>query len=587
MILPVDIKEVNDIVDSADEKELWIVGREFERPPYFHAGKGGDTRLSRALRVCVEGRITPNSDGSYTVEGSEHRTYRVSDSCSCPNSQKSSTKWCYHLVATWPVRRVATPPAARSPRGARHAAPRDMGMEEGTREYGGTPDPTPAASLPDSLLPSLPLPPVSVDDRLAQAAADARDHVFDALPTPEEDRMTEDPSPYMPEPDDAPVAVLDAPVTTPALRPVPPQVDDLEAALQVWTTERAVVQRFLKQELKPNVDYYTLRIGNKDSKPSLSKAGAEKVMGWLKLQASFTPDTGTWEMLGRPTDLVCFVCTLRTRSGEIVGEGRGARSLKKDGGDVNKAIKMAEKSANVSAILRTGALSDVFTQDAEDMQDEPAKPRPQPHPPRRNTASVSGRRCRRWVWLGPVASRSNAVRVVKRLGSKRVILIPDEYLAKYVASQTSVQIIAWKGHCEVHEKFSGEDVRQIRDAHPGAIVLAHPECPPDVLEEADFAGSTSALSTHVKEIRRPKVVLLTECSMSDNVAAKPRRGVREAMQPLPAHEAHHAGEHLRRARDHQARGHGRSRDRRARACGGRAHDQPQPLKQVNGNGRNR
>ncbi len=81
------------------------------------------------------------------------------------------------------------------------------------------------------------------------------------------------------------------------------------------------------------------------------------------------------------------------------------------------------------------------------------------------------------------------------------------------------KIIAWKGHCEVHEKFSGEDVRQIRDAHPGAIVLAHPECPPDVLEEADFAGSTSALSSHVKESSARKVVLLTECSMSDNVAA--------------------------------------------------------------------
>ena len=162
------------------------------------------------------------------------------------------------------------------------------------------------------------------------------------------------------------------PATT-ALRSRTPQVDDLEAALQVWTTERAVVQRFLKQELKANIDYYTLRIGGKDSKPSLSKAGAEKVMGWLKLQASFTPDTGTWEMLGRPTDLVCFVCTLRTRSGDIVGEGRGARSLKKDGGDVNKSIKMAEKSANVSAILRTGALSDIFTYDLEDMQEEPAK----------------------------------------------------------------------------------------------------------------------------------------------------------------------------------------------------------------------
>ena len=98
-------------------------------------------------------------------------------------------------------------------------------------------------------------------------------------------------------------------------------------------------------------------------------------------------------------------------------------------------------------------------------------------------------------------------------------MVPDEFLARNVSANTDVKIIAWKGHCEVHEKFTGEDVRQIRDAHPGTIVLAHPECPPDVLEEADFAGSTSALSNHVKESGARKVVLLTECSMSDNVAA--------------------------------------------------------------------
>lgn len=118
---------------------------------------------------------------------------------------------------------------------------------------------------------------------------------------------------------------------------------------------------------------------------------------------------------------------------------------------------------------------------------------------------------------------SNATQVVEHVAEKwgvdRVIMVPDEFLARNVAANTHIRIIAWKGHCEVHEKFSGEDVRQIRDAHPGAIVLAHPECPPDVLEEADFAGSTSALSTHVKESGARKVVLLTECSMSDNVAA--------------------------------------------------------------------
>jgi quinolinate synthase len=118
---------------------------------------------------------------------------------------------------------------------------------------------------------------------------------------------------------------------------------------------------------------------------------------------------------------------------------------------------------------------------------------------------------------------SNAVQVVeavaRQFNTDTVILIPDEFLARNVAANTHLRIIAWHGRCEVHEKFTGEDVRQIRDAHPGVIVLAHPECPPDVLEEADFAGSTSALAHYVKQKGPKKVVLLTECSMSDNVAA--------------------------------------------------------------------
>lgn len=118
---------------------------------------------------------------------------------------------------------------------------------------------------------------------------------------------------------------------------------------------------------------------------------------------------------------------------------------------------------------------------------------------------------------------SNATQVVEHIAAKwgvdTVIMVPDEFLARNTAANTDIRIIAWQGNCEVHVKFTGEDVRQIREAHPGAIVLAHPECPPDVLEEADFAGSTSALSSHVKESGARKVVLLTECSMSDNVAA--------------------------------------------------------------------
>jgi quinolinate synthase len=106
----------------------------------------------------------------------------------------------------------------------------------------------------------------------------------------------------------------------------------------------------------------------------------------------------------------------------------------------------------------------------------------------------------------------------KEWGVNKVIMIPDEFLAKNVAAMTSIEIIAWHGRCEVHERFTAEDVAELRDAHPGVIVLAHPECPPDVLEAADFAGSTSALANYVNTKSPRKVVLLTECSMSDNVA---------------------------------------------------------------------
>ena len=113
----------------------------------------------------------------------------------------------------------------------------------------------------------------------------------------------------------------------------------------------------------------------------------------------------------------------------------------------------------------------------------------------------------------------NAKAVVESLGVERVIMLPDEYLAKNIAAETHVKIIAWTGHCEVHERFSAEEVRQLRENYPGVVVLAHPECPPEVVAEADFAGSTAAMSSYVATKRPPRVVLLTECSMSDNVAA--------------------------------------------------------------------
>jgi quinolinate synthase len=114
----------------------------------------------------------------------------------------------------------------------------------------------------------------------------------------------------------------------------------------------------------------------------------------------------------------------------------------------------------------------------------------------------------------------NARAVVESLGVDRVIMLPDEFLARNIAAETDVKIIAWKGHCEVHERFTAGEVRQLREDHPDIVVLAHPECPPDVVAEADFSGSTAALSNYVKTKKPPRVVLLTECSMSDNVALR-------------------------------------------------------------------
>ena len=112
----------------------------------------------------------------------------------------------------------------------------------------------------------------------------------------------------------------------------------------------------------------------------------------------------------------------------------------------------------------------------------------------------------------------NAKRVVESLGVPRVIMLPDEYLARNVAAETDVEIVAWRGHCEVHERFTAAEVETLRAAHPDIVVLAHPECPPDVVAAADFAGSTAAMSNYVATKHPARVVLLTECSMSDNVA---------------------------------------------------------------------
>jgi len=112
----------------------------------------------------------------------------------------------------------------------------------------------------------------------------------------------------------------------------------------------------------------------------------------------------------------------------------------------------------------------------------------------------------------------NAKKVVESLGVESVIMLPDEYLAQNIAAQTHVKIIAWKGHCEVHERFTPAEVRQLRAENPGVVILAHPECPPDVIAEADYTGSTADMNNYVGREKPARVVLLTECSMADNVS---------------------------------------------------------------------
>ena len=112
---------------------------------------------------------------------------------------------------------------------------------------------------------------------------------------------------------------------------------------------------------------------------------------------------------------------------------------------------------------------------------------------------------------------SNAVQVVESLGVDKVIMLPDQYLARYVASQTNVKIIMWKGACEVHERFTGDELRKYRAEDPGIQIIAHPECPPDVIAEADFTGSTAHMIGWVRDHKPRKVVLVTECSMASNV----------------------------------------------------------------------
>lgn len=113
----------------------------------------------------------------------------------------------------------------------------------------------------------------------------------------------------------------------------------------------------------------------------------------------------------------------------------------------------------------------------------------------------------------------NALKIVRSLGVDRVIMLPDEFLARNIAAQApEIEVITWAGHCEVHELFTPDDIRAVRESYPGVTVMTHPECPPEVVAEADFSGSTAMMADFVAQRRPQRVALVTECSMGDNLA---------------------------------------------------------------------
>lgn len=152
-------------------------------------------------------------------------------------------------------------------------------------------------------------------------------------------------------------------------------VKSLEATMKQEAEKRALMTRFISQHMKEGVDFGTIRIGGRDSKPSLFKPGSEKFLSLFKLTARFERDNETWEMAGSEKGVFAYKCLVYATNGNIVGEGRGVSKLtEKTNWTINNAVKIAEKRAQIDAVLRTGALSDFFTQDLEDMAQEEKEP---------------------------------------------------------------------------------------------------------------------------------------------------------------------------------------------------------------------
>jgi hypothetical protein len=331
---------------------------------------------AEAKALLEEGRVEPiGSEDANTWEvvgRSSNTVYKISrNTCRCRTTKDDNDQYaCAHLLAVWLYKRILEE------------------LRKGDH-----------AMFEDDAEATLPLGPTTAEERLAQVPESttqeqAQEASESSLETTNVSEMMSDegraglqnydaigsektgmplPAVLQPSPTPLPTAVLQDPLS-PAV---------LEHSLQAWGRQRDIITRFLRERLVEDVDYGKVHFVSKDkckelsaykpctvpghwSKPVLFKPGAEKFTGLFQLTPVFHYDRETWEMLGSPHGVLCYVCVLQTRSGEIVGEGRGARDIRKDGGDVNKAIKMAEKASHIDAVLRTGALSDFLTQDLDD-----------------------------------------------------------------------------------------------------------------------------------------------------------------------------------------------------------------------------
>lgn len=406
------------VVMDADQyaTEVTIAYEQMRRPPFYHPEKQpADTRLEQARTLVLAGRVQGSSDGElWQVHGREKTYYlRGKEPCTCPQGQRGKTTHCYHWVAVQLYKNVqlrlggmAQPTLALGP-----STPEERLAQVPTLEPDGWPkeDPAPDGVFPEPVAPGMPCCAVCKSGPTAHyalvtlvcghvlcefCAKDGCPACAEEAPAMETDNAEishEDASNLLSTSQGTHEGVVVAPETrqaaktptivapvsapsTQALVPVQPHLPTstaqaLEASLQEWSQQRAVVRRFIRQEMQEGVDFYTLKIGGRETKPTLSKAGAEKFLALFQLHAVFAQDVATWEMLGKPTDMLCYQCTLLTRTGEVIGEGHGVRQLGGKDRDVNMSVKMGIKSSLLDAVLRVGSLSEVFTQDLEEIAD--------------------------------------------------------------------------------------------------------------------------------------------------------------------------------------------------------------------------